>query len=149
MSVEYTKHVVAKTIWYCTLVRRWTPGRGQRLELLIVTPESVECKALPVDVEDPHDAVGRAVREAYNQLDLIRRPIEIRSNDIRLSRDLTLHLRGVDCVARHQKYWVKLEMARRLVDTMSGPCRSYFDCESAEKRRKEIAKHEPHFLIAG
>ncbi len=149
MSVEYTKHVVTKTIWYCTLVRRWTPGRGQRLELLIVTPETVECKPLPANVDDPHGAVGRAIRETYNQLDLIRRPIEVRSNDLALSRDLTLHLRGVDCVARYQKYWVKLEMARRLVDGTIGPCRSYFACESAEERRREIAKNEPKFLVAG
>ncbi len=149
MSVEYTKHQVTKTIWYCTLVRRWVPGRGRRLELLVVTPEGVECKPLPADVDDAHNAVGKAIREAYNQLDLVRRPIEIRSNDAALARDLTLHLRGVDCIARHQKYWVKLEMARRLVDVMSGPCRSRFDCEIAEERRHQIAKNEPEYLVAG
>jgi len=148
MSVEYTKHHVTKTIWYCTLVRRWTPGKGRRLELMIVTPESVECKPLP-HLDDLHDAVARAIREAYSRLDLVHQPVEIRSNDTALSRTLTLHLRGVECIARHQRYWVKLEMARRMTDVMNGPCRSRFDCDFAEERRQQIAQNEPPYLVVG
>ena len=114
-------------------------GKGRRLELLVVTPDSVECKPIQQSDKEVHDAVAKAIREAYSELDLVRQPVEIRSNDAALSRHLTLHLRGVEYMARHQSYWVKLEMARRLTDVVNGPCRSQFDCNIAEHRRQKIA----------
>lgn len=148
MRGSYTKTEATHTIWYVTLLERFTPGFGHRLELLFVTPNSIQSKPLP-EVEDAHIAVAKAIREAYNELDLFQQPTEVRTNDAVLARDLVLHLRGVECTARYQKYWVRLEIARRTSDVFCGPCRSVFACETAKRRSSEIAKYEVgKFVVA-
>lgn len=139
---EYTKHTTTRTIWYCSILERWIVGQGRRLELLVVTPDSIECRPLPPGPQDDYRHIGRALREAYNDLDLIQRPVEVRTNDLALYDHLKQHMRGVACQARYQRYWVRLEAARRHVDWMYGYGGARFKCGAAERRRLEVAQHE-------
>ena len=141
MRGKYTKNEASKTIWYCTLIHRWIPGKGRRVELLVVTPDSVDSRPLE-GIEDIPLTVAKVMRQAYNQLDLFQRPVEIRTNDQQLARDLTIHLRGVECQARYQTYWVRLEIARRAMNTMYGLGSSSYLCDAAESRRRFIAARE-------
>ncbi|MEZ4458276.1 MAG: hypothetical protein R3E66_00845 [bacterium] len=141
MRGKYTKNEASKTIWYCTLVQRWIPGKGKRIELLVVTPDSVDSQPI-TGIDDIPLTVAKVMREAYNELDLFQRPVEIRTNDSRLAPDLTTHLRGVECEARYQAYWVRLEIAKRAMDTMYGLGGSTYLCDVAEQRRKAIGARD-------
>lgn len=142
MRSEYTKHHESNTIWYCTLVNRWVLGQGRRLELLIMTPASIDARPLPADLTDAHLEVARAMRETFNQTELLQQPSQIRTNDAVLFRDLKQQMRGTNCQVSYQRFWVRLELARRTMDSLYGLGGSRFACAIAESRRHEISQHE-------
>lgn len=144
MRTEYTKHNESSTIWYCTLVNRWVVGQGRRTELLLITPETIDARPLPKHITDPSRAVAYAMREAFHAVDLPQQPTQIRTNDVALFRDLKQHMRGTECKIGYQRFWVRLELGRRTMDTLYGLGGSHYICSIAETRRLEISQHETH-----